>query len=106
MESPLLPALLRRVLWSLVPAALIVGAVSGVVFGDEGLLARHALKQRLYRMDDRVEQIKAENEVLREQIQSLRSDPVAVRRASAEQLLAAPAGSTIYRFQADVAPMH
>ena len=104
--APLLPAFLRRVFWSLVPAAIIVGAVSGVVFGDEGLLARHALKQRLFRMDERVEQIKAENEVLREQIQSLRTDPVAVRRASAEQLLAAPTGSTIYRFQTDMAPSH
>lgn len=83
------------------PATIVIGAVAGVVFGDEGLLARHALKQRQIRMDERVEQIRHENEILREEIHSLRSDPVAVRRASAEQLLAAEAGSTIYRFQTD-----
>ena len=81
------------------PATIVVGAVWGVVFGDDGLLERHALKQRLIHMDERVEQIKAENSVLRDEIQSLRDDPVAVRRASAEQLLAAEAGSTIYRFE-------
>lgn len=94
----ILSSLGRRLLWSLVPATIVVGAVWGVVFGDDGLLERHALKQQLYRMQDRVAAIEAENEKLRDEIRKSRTDPVAVRRAAAEQLLAAEPGSTIYRF--------
>ena len=81
------------------PATIVVGAVWGVVFGDDGLLERHALKQRLIHMDERVEQIKAENAGLRDEIQSLRDDPVAVRRASAEQLAARVEEARRLRFE-------
>lgn len=88
----------------MIPALIAVGGVWGVVFGDEGLLKRHAVKQRLYVMQERVASIETENEALRLKIQRLREDPVALRRAAAEQLLAAEPGSTIYRFTDTGAP--
>ncbi len=95
----LLSSLGRRLLWSLIPASIVLAGVWGVVFGDDGLLERHALKQRLHRMEERVQVIEGENAQLRDEIRRLREDPVAVRRAAAEQLLAAEPGSTIYRLQ-------
>lgn len=81
------------------PASIILVGVWGVVFGDDGLLERHALKLRLLRVQDRVEAIEVENAQLRDEIRRLKEDPVAVRRAAAEQLLAAEPGSTIYRLK-------
>jgi len=98
-QSSLLSSLGRRLLWSLVPAAIVLGAVWGVVFGDDGLIERHAIKQRQARVEERVTTLEAENAKLRDEIRRLREDPVAVRRAAAEQLLAAEPGSTIYRLQ-------
>lgn len=98
-RSSLLSSLGRRLLWSLVPAAIVLTGVYGVVFADDGLLERHALKQRLHMMEARVSDIEVENAQLRDEIHRLREDPVAVRRAAAEQLLAAEPGSTIYRLQ-------
>ena len=46
----------------------------------------------------KVEQIEAENAARRARVRSLRENPVAVKRAAAERLLAAEKGSTIYRF--------
>ncbi len=81
------------------PATIVLVGIWGVVFGDDGLLERHALKLRLHRVQDRVQVIEVENAQLRDEILRLREDPVAVRRAAAEQLLAAEPGSTIYRLQ-------
>lgn len=88
----------------MIPAVIAVGGIWGVVFGQEGLVRRHALKQRLFVMQERVTAIETENEVLRLKIQRLREDPIALRRAAAEQLLAAEPGSTIYRFVDTASP--
>ena len=98
-RKSLLASIGRRLLWSLVPASVIVLAIWSTVVGEEGLLQRHALKLRLLRAEERVGTVQAENAALRDQISRLGNDPVALRRAAAEQLLAAEAGSTIYRFE-------
>ena len=92
-------ALFRRLVWNVVPAVLIVGVVGLVVLGDEGLLARHALKQRLVLTREHAEKLEEENAMLRAEIQRMRKDPLVVRRTVAESLYLAPAGSTIYRFE-------
>lgn len=102
-RNSLLASLGRRLLWSLVPASVVVVAVWGTVFGEEGLLQRHALKQRLLQAEERLGEVEHENELLREQIGQMQRDPMALRRAAAEQLLAAEAGSTIYRFESEPA---
>ena len=92
-------ALFRRLVWNVVPAALIVGVVGLVVLGDEGLLARHALKQRLTLTRQHAETLERENAMLRAEIERMRKDPLVVRRTVAESLYLAPAGATIYRFE-------
>ena len=82
----------------MLPALLVVGVVSMTLFGQDGLLERDALKQRLYTTGARVAKLESGNEALRVEIRQLRREPVAVQRAAAEQLLSAPPGSTIYRF--------
>lgn len=103
-RNSLLASLGRRLLWSLVPASVVIVAVWGTVFGEEGLLQRHTLKQRLFQAEDRLGVVQEENARLREQIGLMQREPMAVRRAAAEQLLAAEAGSTIYRFEPEPPP--
>ncbi len=90
---------LRRIVWNVLPALMVVGAVWMALAGEAGLLNRHALKQRLLNSQDRVAQIQQQNHQLRAQIESLRTDPNAMQLSIADQLLMAEKGSTIYRFQ-------
>jgi|AMFO01.1.fsa_nt_gi Septum formation initiator len=94
----------RPLVWTLVNGALlvvVVGATWSLVAGDSGLWRRHDVRQRLLATQARVEVLEQENSHLRAQVHRLQSDPEAVRRAAAERLLAAPTGSTIYRFDGD-----
>ena len=90
---------LLRLLYSILPVTVIVAAIGYTLVGEEGLLNRHAIKQDLYATQSRVQRISVENEALRAQISAIREDPDAVRRAAAERMLLAPAGSVIYRFE-------
>lgn len=89
---------LRRLVWNLIPAALVVGVLSAVLGGPDGLLRRHDLKQRLYRTQDQLQHVDLENRALRAEVWRLHNDPVTVERAATEALLVAEPGSTIYRF--------
>ncbi len=92
--------MLRRIVWNLIPVVLVVGALQIVLVGEDGLLARHQLKKRLYTTQSKVEQASIENAMLRSRVRSLRENPAAVKRAVAKRMLAADVGSTIYRFPA------
>jgi cell division protein FtsB len=92
-------ALMRRIVWNVIPVVLVVGALEMVLLGDDGLLERHNVKNRLYTTRAKADEIQVHNAVLRARIRQLQTDPVAVRRSAAERLLLAPTGSTIYRFE-------
>ncbi len=85
-------------MWNVLPVSMVLGVVSMFLLGEDGLIDRSSVKQRLYATQAKVEQARSENEVLRSRIRMLRSDPRFVKRTAAEQLLRAEAGSTIYRF--------
>lgn len=91
-------AVVRRLVWNVLPVSLVVGGVGMFLLGDDGLLDRSSVKQRLYATQAKVEQAQNENVVLRSRIRMLRSDPRFVKRVAAEHLLRAEAGATIYRF--------
>lgn len=93
-------AIVRRVVWNLVPVVLVLGALEVVLVGEDGLFVRHQLKKRLYSSQILMKQVRADNAVLAARVRSLRENPAAVRRAAANRLLAAEVGSTIYRFPA------
>ena len=74
-----------------------VAALWMALAGEDGLLRRHELKHQLAATKARTERVRMENQSLRRQIRSLRSDAAVIQRASAETLLTAQPGSTIYR---------
>lgn len=96
-ESPLV----RRLMWNLVPLAIIVAAVGTTLTGADGLLNRHGQKQRLHALQAQVEQVEVRNAELRDRIHSLHQEPLALQREAAQQLLLAPPGATLYRFGSD-----
>ena len=85
-------------MWNVLPVSLVLGVVGVFLLGEDGLIDRSSVKQRLYATQAKVEQARNENEVLRSRIRMLRSDPRFVKRSAAQQLLRAEPGSTIYRF--------
>ena len=91
--------MLPRFIWNVLPLGLIVVVVGYTVFGEEGLLNRHQLKQQLYTAQAQVESLESHNSDLKAQIRALREDPAAIKRVAAERLLIADPGSTIYRFE-------
>ena len=93
--------ILRRLLWNVLPAAIVVAALSAVLGGEDGLLHRHDLTQRLYRTQAQFEELDRQNRALRAEVWRLHNDPVTVERAAAEALLVAEPGSTIYRFEGE-----
>ena len=92
----------RRLVWNVVPVLMVMAAVQMALLGDDGLLKRHQVKQRLYSTQVHVDTVKIHNEKLRARIRMLRTDPTYVKRAVAEKLLLAEAGSTIYRFEGPI----
>ncbi len=93
-DSPLV----RRLFWNLLPLMIVVGAVGSTLLGEEGLLKRHALKQRLYSLQDQVEHLEDDNARLAARVRRMRHDPERVKRAAAQDLLLAEPGATLYRF--------
>ena len=89
----------RRLIWNVLPVALVIGALWMALAGDDGLLRRHELKYQLSSIKQRTERVRIENDALRRQIRALRTDAAAVQRASATTLLTAQRGSVIYRFE-------
>jgi len=90
--------LFKRLIWNLIPSVLVVGAIWMAMAGEGGILRGSDLKGQLALTKARTLRIEQENEAMRRQIRSLRSDPAVVQRASAASLLTAQPGSTIYRF--------
>jgi len=92
--------LIRRLAFNVVPALLIVGIAGYALIGEEGFLKREVFRQRLHATEAQVERLELENQILQVRIQALRTDPEAIRRAAASQLLTGEPGTTIYRFEA------
>ena len=87
----------RRVIWNVLPAAFVVGALWSSVVGENGILNRHQIKARLSATEAEVHRVESENESLRSQIVALKGNPTALRRVTATTLLRAEPGTTIYR---------
>ena len=92
----------RRLVWNVVPVLMVLASVQMALLGDDGLLKRHQVKQRLYATQSKVDSVKVHNEKLRAKIRMMRTKPTYVKRAVAEKLLLAEAGSTIYRFEGPI----
>jgi cell division protein FtsB len=93
--------MLRRLLLGAVPFTVMGAVVLMTIFGDHGLVRRHELRQEMRAVDARVDELRAENVEFQRQIDILEKHPAGVRRLAAEELLMAPPGSTIYRFESE-----
>ena len=73
-------------------AALVVGSI----FGDKGLLEVWEQRRRTEALEHEVDELRAENARLSEQIRALRSDERAIERLAREQLGLARPGETVF----------
>ena len=97
------PSLFVHRLLTVVPALVAAVVIGLTVFGHDGLLRRHLLKQQLARVQEQVDQFQQENEILRREVLRLQQSRSAVERQAAEALLMAAPEAVIYRFHDDAA---
>jgi len=86
---------------TIVPFVLMGSVVLMAIFGDHGLVRRHELRAQISETEIRLAEIERENAALRRQIRSMDKDRIGVQRLAAQELLVAPPGSTIYRFETE-----
>ena len=91
--------LIRRLLMSVVPFSLTGLVVLMAIFGDHGLVRAQALRQQLVETEKLNAAQELRNEELRRQIRLLETEEKGVQRLAAQELLMAPPGATIYRFE-------
>ena len=87
-----------RIFWKVLPASFILGTAALVLFGEDGFIKRHQTRSALYQMLHDAEQVEEVNRDLRLSIHRLKSEDRQLGLQAAEQLLAAPPDSVIYRF--------
>lgn len=100
-EPPIRTPLLHRLLLSLLPASVLVVVAVSAIWGDSGLLARVALRDRLDRANATVAELDRDNQRILHLLSSMERDPLVMERLVAEELGWARAGSTVYRFEPD-----
>ncbi|MCK6522601.1 septum formation initiator family protein [Myxococcota bacterium] len=93
--------LARRLVMTIVPFVLMGSVVLMAIFGDHGLVRRHELRAQIGETELRLAEIERENAALRRQIRAMDKDRIGVQRLAAQELLVAPPGSTIYRFETE-----
>ncbi len=90
----------------LVMGGLVLVLIVAAADADSGLSAWMRLRTELADASDRIQQLRAENAGLREEVTALRSDSFAIERAIREDLELARSGETVVRFKhsADLPP--
>ncbi len=68
------------------------------IFGDAGLLSYLRMKRTQQQLSHEIEQLRQKNAELRNQIESLRSDPHYIEQIAREQLGLVKDGEIIYQF--------
>ncbi len=93
------PTLLHRFALALLPATVVVGVVSSMLWGENGLNARAALKAQLQHDQEALARTHIENRRLLRQIDLMGKDPVVLERIIAEELRWSSTGTTLYVFE-------
>jgi cell division protein FtsB len=79
------------------------------IFHEDGILTVLDLEQNLVELKDGNKALKNENDEMRDEIKSLKSDPVAIEKIAREKLRMVKPGETVYqivREQKSQAPGH
>jgi len=87
---------LRKKASTLFSVIAVIALVVGSLFGDRGILQLLRQRQRTEELAREIEQLREENRMLAEQIQSLRRDPAAIERLAREELGLAQPGETVF----------
>ncbi len=91
-------SLFQRALLALLPAMIIAGLAASAVWGENGLLARHRLDQRLIVATEGLAALERDNHRLVRDLRTMDSDPIVLERMVAEELGWAQEGAVLYRF--------
>ncbi len=93
------PSLLQRALLALLPALILVSVAVSAVWGDNGLLARAALRADLAKANAELASVERDNEHLLRELHRMDEDPLVRERMVAEELGWGRAEARIYRFE-------
>jgi cell division protein FtsB len=92
---------LRKKALILASIIVVIGLVVGSLFGDRGLLQLVSQRERADALARDVEQLKADNARLADDIRALREDPSSIERLAREELGLARPGETVFVIRAE-----
>ncbi len=92
---------MQRLLFSVLPAFVLLGLGTAIVFGHNGLVSQWNLRSEMGKANEKLASVDRENHALLREIRLMERDEVVVERVIAEQLDWAREGSVIYRFVDD-----
>lgn len=87
---------LRRKAAMLASMLVLIALLVGSLFGDRGMLHLMVQRERAQALEKEIDQLRAENTRLTEEIRALKTDPRAVERLAREQLGLARPGETVF----------
>ena len=87
---------LRKKAWTIFSIIVVLALALGSLFGDRGILFLLAERERATSLARQMEQLRAENRRLAEEIAALGSDPQAIERLAREELALARPGETVF----------
>lgn len=82
----------------LIPAACLAFILFFTVFGERGLLRIYEMRQEKQRIDDKVSELKTENDKLRTEIAALHNDRYHLERIARKDLGLVKPNEVIYQF--------
>ena len=89
----------KRLAFVLLPAAVLVGLTATAIWGENGLLARHALQERLEGSQGELARLNRANERLLLELNAMERDPVVVERMIADEIGWAAEGAVVVKFE-------
>lgn len=88
----------RRLLLSVLPAAILAVAAFVVVWGDNGVLVRLQIREHLQASQADLADLETENRQLLREMQTMRHDPVVLERMVADELRWGREGDVLVQF--------
>jgi cell division protein FtsB len=74
----------------------LIALIVGSLFGDRGILHLLAQRERTAALRREIQELRAQNRLLLDEIRALRSDPRAIERVAREELGLAREGETVF----------
>lgn len=90
----------RRLLLSFLPALVLLAAASAVIWGENGLLVRHAVEGQAREAQRELARLDRENEALLRDLRAMDRDPVVRERMVADELQWGRRDAVLVRFEA------